>query len=59
MTDLNLATTPENKVRFCNRARSKMIAQAIQGHVSQTSWNKTMANKKWFAWCESSREIFL
>ena len=35
-----------------------MIAQAIPGHVSQSSWNKTTTKQKCFTWYESSGEIF-
>ena len=43
---------------FCNRARSKMISQTLEGHYDQASWNKIMNKKKYFTWCETSGEIF-
>ena len=35
-----------------------MIAQEIQGHVSQASWNKIITKKKWFTWYESSGHLY-
>ena len=35
LLDLNLSTDAVRKQRFYNRARSKMIAQAIQGRMDQ------------------------
>ena len=58
MQNLDPANNAAHRTMFHDRARSKMIAQTLEGHYDQTSWNKIMNKKKYFTWYENTGEIF-
>ena len=50
ITNLDPENDENHKTRFFKRVRSEMISKAIEAHLSTSSFNKLLINKKDFTW---------
>ena len=58
MSTLVPTTNADNKTKFFNRVRSKIIAQVLQGVFDQTLWNKIMTMKDRFSWTDANSDTY-
>ena len=50
ITNLDPENDENHNIRFYKRVRSKMISKAIEAHLTTSSFNKLLLNRKDFTW---------